>query len=177
MGRIANELEFAGNIRNAGRGGYENSGIRYALNFSSKTMCESLRILNVTTTKSLTMDKLPNIDKSLIRHFIRGYFDGDGCFCESNSSSFYNKINGDVKKYSYKSGTWSLIGTEPFLKLLENYLGFHCTYSNSKTKEMKYLSISGKTNLNKLYEFLYKDSNLYLTRKHNKFLDYLSSVA
>ena len=175
--QIANELEFTGNIRNAGKGGYENSGIRYALNFSSKIMCESLRILNVTTVKSLTMDKLPNIDKSLMRHFIRGYFDGDGCFCSSNNSSYYNKINGDVKKYSYKSGAWSLIGTEPFLKLLENYLDFHCTYSNSKTKEMKYLSISGKNNLNKLYEFLYEDSNLYLTRKHNKFLDYLSSVA
>lgn len=175
--KIADEIEFTGNIRNAGKGGYENSGIRYSLNFSSKHMCESLRKLNVTTVKSLTMNKLPNIDKSLMRHFIRGYFDGDGSFCSSHNSSYYNKTNGDSKKYSYKTGTWSLIGTELFLKSLERYLDFHCTYTNSKTEEMKYLSISGKSNLNKLYNFLYKDSDIYLTRKHNKFLDYLSSVA
>lgn len=182
--RIKTELKFTGNIRNAGKGGYENSGIRYVLNFSSKTLCDDLRKLNVETCKSMTMDKLPDIPKDLMRHFIRGYFDGDGCFSITNKISYYNNDNTNVhRKYVYENGsaTFSMIGTLPFLKLLEPYfneLGINCSFTNSKTKEMKYLTIRGRNNLKILYDYLYKDSDIFLTRKHDKFKNYvLSSVS
>ena len=39
-------------------------------------------------------DEYPVVDDSLMRHFIRGFFDGDGCVKKANSLTFeLNSIN------------------------------------------------------------------------------------
>lgn len=50
---------------------------QWRLNMFSKHMCDSLDKLGMHQNKSLILE-FPDIDKSLYRHFIRGYFDGDG---------------------------------------------------------------------------------------------------
>lgn len=54
---------------------------------SSKHLWNTLNYLGCTPNKSLTLS-FPKLsvfrDASLIRHFIRGYFDGDGCITCSN---------------------------------------------------------------------------------------------
>ncbi len=67
---MANALQFTGDIRRTKKGGFENSKEGYSLSFSSKIMATRLREIGLYPNKSLTMDKLPNIDKALIRHFI-----------------------------------------------------------------------------------------------------------
>ena len=46
--------------------------------FSGKKMVIDLIKLGVTPNKTFTL-KYPNIDEKLEKHFLRGYFDGDGC--------------------------------------------------------------------------------------------------
>lgn len=48
------------------------------VDITSAQLCQDLVNLGIGYRKSYEDLKLPNIDKSLIRHFIRGYFDGDG---------------------------------------------------------------------------------------------------
>ena len=38
---------------------------------------------NITPNKSLTYTLPTKIPKEMFKHFVRGYFDGDGCICES----------------------------------------------------------------------------------------------
>ena len=47
------------------------------LKISSKEFTDNLINLGITPNKSLIV-QMPNISQDLIRHFIRGYFDGDG---------------------------------------------------------------------------------------------------
>ena len=48
------------------------------LRFSSKEICQTLFLYGITPNKSLKL-KFPNIPETLVSHYIRGYFDGDGC--------------------------------------------------------------------------------------------------
>lgn len=62
---------------------------------SSRHLWETLNSYGCTPKKSLTL-KFPNEsifkDLSLIRHFIRGYFDGDGCISFGNKEHTYLTI-------------------------------------------------------------------------------------
>lgn len=99
--------------------------------------------------------KLPEnlIPESLMRHFIRGYFDGDGCktqcglqFC-INSKSFALQIANFFTPFKYK---------------LEEKQGKTCIYY--------VLNINGgKKLLQHVVKLFYQDSKYYLTRKYKKF--------
>lgn len=54
------------------------SGERFVFRIGSKLMYNDLLSLGVTPRKSLTI-LFPNIPLAFLSHFIRGYFDGDGC--------------------------------------------------------------------------------------------------
>lgn len=118
-----------------------------------KRFVENLEKLGITENKTFNIE-FPNIDKNLIRHFIRGYFDGDGCVTVSNKYIRYDFTSGNIL----------------FLEKLRDIL-----YENNiksyicKEKENTYrLRIGGMLNCDIFYNYLYKDSNIYLDRKFNK---------
>lgn len=113
---IAKEIEFTGTIRKTKKGGFKNSRSGYSLNFSSKIMADTLRKIGLYPNKSLTISELPNIQKRLMRHFIRGYFDGDGSILLSHNSSYYRNGN-VVKKYIYPTYNFNILGTENFFEI------------------------------------------------------------
>ena len=51
------------------------------LKVNSTKMCQDLMALNVTPRKSM-LCQMPSLEEHLEKHFIRGYFDGDGCLDE-----------------------------------------------------------------------------------------------
>ena len=78
-----------------------NGNTKKALRFSSKEMCNDMNHLGGIRGKSLILEFPKYLSKELIPHFIRGYFDGDGCVwdgkrknweirgcCESNALCF-----------------------------------------------------------------------------------------
>ena len=110
------------------------------------------------------------LDKSLYKHFIRGYFDGDGCL--SYTFAQRNNFFGN----SFLSVV-TITSTEDFCLYLSQYikgeLGINSTllcrhpenHNNNRT-----LQISGNKQVIRLMDWLYKDTKLYLKRKYEKLL-------
>jgi intein-encoded DNA endonuclease-like protein len=135
-------------------------------------MCRDLIKLGCVNNKSLIL-KFPNDDiipKHLIRHFIRGYFDGDGCvyYKEGEKIDSRNK-----KKYKYKRLMVSIVGTESFLNSLidifkQHNINFKFDYSSNCGKAFE-IRLYKKDELFDLYDFLYRDETICLNRKYDKF--------
>lgn len=104
---------------------------------------------------------------SLISHFIRGYFDGDGCI---SYSLMYRKNKTGSKPY-YSIG----FHISSSLAFCESLLDFCCKNLNiSRTKILKNSSIyrfcsSSIKTARLLYYFMYKEATVFLERKKQKF--------
>lgn len=137
--------------------------VRCRLSVYSKHFWNVLNCNGCTPNKSLTL-KFPKkelfADHSLIRHFIRGYFDGDGCISYSNKEHTMCSFN--------------LIGTSDFLENVKLYLNLDCSLyilHPEKQSITKYITLSHKKAF-KAIEQLYNDSSIYLERKYKRYLEY-----
>lgn len=125
------------------------------MNLSSKHMSETLESKGMIPNKSLVLS-FPNwLREDLKPHFIRGYFDGDGCV---NISKNANRIN------------FSIVSSKYFCDDMQKYLSKNgiIVYINNHggAKECtKVLRVSKKDTVKRLYELMYKDATLYLERK------------
>lgn len=172
---VAKCLEYDGDIRRTKKGGFENSKENYVLNFSSITMADHLRRLGLHPNKSLKLGELPEINRDFLRHFVRGYFDGDGSIILTRHTS-YHKMAGKIKKYEYPSYRFAMLSTKEFLINIANIMGIHhYKIRDTKTFEIKELSVSAKCEFMFIYKYLYDNANIYLKRKHNKWLDIMSA--
>lgn len=124
----------------------------------NKHLWNTLNNYGCTPKKSLIL-KFPNknIFKSedLLRHFIRGYFDGDGCIT-------YQKNTNSV------SGVCSVLGTSEFLDEFENILSFQKTITRCRDKRLTGNTISlsfKRAESIQLINYLYYNSSIYLDRK------------
>ncbi len=127
------------------------------LTIYSKQISKSLSRLGCHKAKTFDITFPDHLSTNLIHHFMRGYFDGDGCI----------SLSKDTYKFSL-NGT--RIFLEEFVKIL--HLNTNITspdYWNMDGKAHRWEK-SGRLNILKIYEFLYKDSTIYLERKRNKFL-------
>ena len=97
----------------------------------------------------------------LINHFIRGYFDGDGCVSHSTKES---------KSPHYVAG---FVGTFDVLskiqEILNNEAGLNKIKISNKGNAFQ-TQWSGRNNCIKFYEYIYKGATVWLDRKHDKFL-------
>lgn len=124
------------------------------LTINSKTISSDLVNLGCTQKKSFTLsfpyDKIP---ANLVRHFIRGYFDGDGCINISEQNDV--QIN--------------ITGNNMFIEQLQEILVKATSTSRTKLQLYK-KSCSvfwhGKNVCFKVLDYLYKDSNISLDRKN-----------
>lgn len=155
---------YTGNSFNSNK---ESKFARFA--FGTKEMISSLRSLGFVRDKTVNF-RIPEIDSSLYRHFIRGYMDGDG--------SFGKYLHND----GYYRSSMTICGTEEFLLGLMkifNSMGFSTSKKLKKrfnTENCCYeLALSGNDNVLKVLNYLYLDSNIYLDRKYENFLSMAKS--
>lgn len=130
-----------------------------SITFHNKDFVYRLIKLGCTQRKSLTITMpFGKFDNILMRHFIRGYFDDDGSL-------------GDYRKYNYTSLSIES-GSEIFLKELSDYIfkeiGVKCYIYSDKTCWK--LLVRKQIDVKLFLEYMYKDSNIYLERKYNKYL-------
>ena len=130
---------------------------------TNKHLWETLNSYGCTPRKSLTLE-FPKLeifkDKSLIRHFIRGYFDGDGCISHNDQEQEIPCIN--------------VLGTNEMLSTIQNYILMDNNpfyLNNPKNKTTLVISRSTSKAVMFMYALYYK-SNIYLDRKYQKFLQY-----
>lgn len=143
-----------------------NSQPQCVLELTSKILCNDLSELGCVPNKSLILT-FPNknqVPNKFIRHFIRGYFDGDG--------SLYFQQKSD---YAPTAGI-SIVSTKPFceycMRFIYNQTGIKFSLCNKKSKNNKTygLFINGARNSIKFLNWLYKDSSVWLQRKYNKYI-------
>lgn len=106
--------------------------------------------------KSLILKAPTTVPKELLHHFIRGYFDGDGCV------AFY------PDRYSY---TFSIIGTQDIL----NFIAYESKISSFDIRSFEHkncfeLKIYSKKEIGKFHNYIYKDKTIFLERKYQKSL-------
>lgn len=147
---------------------------KYAkLDIGCKEIVQDLINLGCIPNKSLklTFPTEQQVPKYLINHFIRGYFDGDGCISYSTGERKRPELKKQRSEgYTYKQYTFKLVGTKEFLegvvdalnlpknKLLQN--------NNKNNYDLKY---GGKPRVTNILNLLYENSNIYLKRKRDIF--------
>lgn len=140
---------------------------QYRLTVSSHIMSQALSKHGCVKDKSLIL-KFPILRDNLYSHFLRGYFDGDGSICKS--------VRNDGKKDNY---TVSLVSTYDFVvdaqKCIIDHLhipGGGITETSAKNSITSSLTICGKQQTKILMDWLYRDADLFLSRKHERYLSY-----
>ena len=123
---------------------------------------------NIVPNKTKIYD-LPNwlIDHPLVHHFMRGYFDGDGCLTSCGLS----------KNRTITQANFSIIGNYNFINKYQQIL-IQNNITNT-TKIIKYdniykLNYCGNNNIRKIFKFLFNNSNIWLDRKYNLFQKYVT---
>ena len=143
----------------------------FGVDITSAQICNSLVNLGYGYDKSRSDLHLPNIKSELIRHFIRGYFDGDGCI---TGWLAVEKGKSDRFRYSFDiCGKTSSLLTEIMKFFVNHNIKVNINYI--KRDDMYRLKTSSKKEIEKLFHLLYDDSNFYLSRKFNKFNYYVNT--
>jgi len=121
----------------------------------STSLVESIKKQGFHSRKTFTIEK-PDIEKKLIPHFIRGYFDGDGSFS-------FNPDNHSIK-------TQIVTASDEFKKFIIDELEDNDItiklYSQIK------LQIQNKMDNNKFYHYIYDEAKIYLKRKKEKYEEF-----
>lgn len=134
---------------------------QFGLVIDSRIMHTALLKLGCIPRKSLilTFPSETSVPKYLYQHFIRGYFDGDGCIYLSK----------DKKRVAFE-----LVGTRDFMTGIQTILIQSIGLSQTKLKQQNkiyYLVYGGRNECLKIRNYLYQDATVYLNRKYNKFFD------
>lgn len=150
----------------------KNSG-GYGIIIANKKIYNYLLNLDLTPNKSLTL-KFPStkiVPKKYINSFMLGYFDGDGSICKNKGHWVFQIISTkefclQYQKYMVDFLNWNDKGIRKEERTKENvwYYGIGGGYKLKKSKKR----------LNKIVKFLYKNCNIFLKRKFNKFQEMLN---
>lgn len=130
---------------------------RCRVSFKNEKMKKDLIKLGCTPKKSLTLTfpTEKQVSKELIPHFIRGYMDGDGCIvCTEKHKSI------------------EILGTNHILKGICYYTNIpigRIYKTNCKSDKIFRLVCNKTRDVLNFCNYIYKDSNIYLERKFNKY--------
>lgn len=130
---------------------------RSRLSVKNKKIKNDLIKLGCVPQKSLilTYPTYNQVPQPLMKHFIRGYFDGDGCLCVTD-----------------KTKCIDILGTYDFLYQLciESNLDTSKIYvSKSKSNKVYRIVLGSKLDLYTFSNYVYEGANVYLDRKYDKY--------
>lgn len=136
---------------------YKNAKTLYQFSIKDAQLHSDLIKWGCVPNKSLLLNKIPNIPRDYVSHFIRGYFDGDGSLHYLKSTNNYRI---------------SFVGTKDFLNDIQKELNTNVSLNNSGSGKAYTLQISGRKQVMRILNYMYKDSNESnrLNRKYSIFL-------
>jgi len=131
----------------------------------SKQMYIDLIDKGITPNKTYGTTIPNNIPNDMCSHFIRGLFDGDG--------GIYNRL----RKNKYLDSKIDISNNESTINWLYDAVDINCGIKGTKDKRKGVhcwrWSIYSRLNIINFANYIYKDSkDLYLERKHNRFIEY-----
>jgi hypothetical protein len=129
----------------------------YRLDFRCKSMKEDLVKLGCVPNKTWILSELPNIPEKFKKHFLRGYFDGDGCI------SFAN-----IRKDGTCLPAISIVSNQKMLKAICDFLEEPYRPTKKAGTEVCSIRWTG-TKAIRILNFIYENSTVYLERKYNRY--------
>ena len=146
--------------------GYNLTSVYSRLRISNPYIVDVLCYHGVVPHKSNILKPPSNLQSNLIRHFIRGYFDGNGCITISTKGKY---------------ASIEIISTPDMLDyIMQNLLEADCIdrlypYSKRKQHHIVMRTKFGKRqSIENTFHYFYDNCNHKLLRKYNKFLKYFS---
>lgn len=127
---------------------------------SSPRLIAGLMKHGVKPRKTLTHEWPVFLADALIPHYLRGYFDGDGCFSK-----------GSPKGNKKGSHCFDLCGSKPFLVECQRYLIEQCNLGKTKIREVRTihrLAYAGDLQVARIANLMYENATIYLPRKREK---------
>lgn len=139
--------------------------------FLSKDLADKGCVNNKTYILTFPNENILPLE--LQRHFIRGYFDGDGSL-----SCWIDNKNTGHKKFNL-----NFCGTSDIIRSISNIFAnkFNCypsivdRYPDRNNNNLQF-SIDGNRKINEILDWLYKDANIYMERKYNKYLELIEEI-
>jgi len=124
--------------------------------FTSQNIKKKLIDYGCTPKKSLTLI-FPEISGEYFWHFLRGYFDGDGCI--------------SIHKDNPKNKTVTIVGSDHFIVRLREILADKYAINSCYGARKNYstLSINKREHILKIREYFYSDAVIFMKRKRKKF--------
>jgi len=142
----------------------------YQIEIGSKKLVKSLILKGCIPRKSLTLSfpEKSILPADLQRHFIRGYFDGDGCISITRikkqprlTMAGTRDVTRNIKEVLIKEGMGNV------------RVDLH---ANKKAKnKLWYVTLSSKKNILPFYEYVYKDATVFMERKYKKFIEIIEA--
>jgi transposase len=139
---------------------------QYNLLWQSKYLSSLLNSYGMCQRKSLVLE-FPNwLNENLYPHFIRGYLDGDGCIC-------CLKDNTRIQV--------SMVGTKTFLEFIQRIccsidVKSYITHDKRANDVICQLSIVSNSSALAFLSWIYKDANLKIERKYNKYQQFINNI-
>ena len=139
---------------------FQNAKTLYQFSIKDKQLHQDLIKWGCIPQKSLLINKIPNIPRDYVSHFLRGYFDGDGSLHYLQSTNNYRI---------------SFIGTKDFLNDIQKELQTNVSLQSNIAGKAYVLQIAGRKQIERILNYLYNNSkeNNRLNRKYQKYLDCL----
>lgn len=160
--RIKNILNLDNVIQYDNRPGKES----VIVEFYSDIIANDLAKFKIIPRKTYETIGLPDVPEHLLRHFLRGLFDGDGIFSFKED---YNEASVGFCSYHYKT-------VEDFQKIIDRII--HKEQSNKIRKQNCWqCSWRGRRQVLNILAFLYDGTTIFLERKYEKYQKLLSTVA
>lgn len=161
---------------------------RAVFKVSSNKICEDLISKGCLQNKSRVGMIFPNLPSHLINHFIRGFFDGDGCIYVKEVKNKYKRVTTFNLKNSFTPKLQKRVilcsTAKNFLETCLFYLDKELRFEGkvqwkSKTRTLVnyYLSIEAKKDVEKIQAYFYNNATIFMKRKFNKFNMTISSQA
>lgn len=152
----------------------------WRLQLNSKKLSEDLKKQGCPQAKSkiLLFPTTTQVPEHLQRHFIRGYFDGDGCVWDGKRRVVMckdSKHKDGQRERVVHNVKFNITGTEHMMsgiqEVLVRELGFKCNKINTSKNigNCVQLEYSGRRQMKAFYEYLYQDATVYFHRKKRKF--------
>lgn len=141
------------------------------LSLYSKHLSDKLAEYGLNQAKTYTL-QLPKLSNELMSHFIRGYYDGDGCF------SVTKRRDRTENSLTFQ---FNITGMKDPLKEIQNHLVENVGVVDNGLKHRKStiaatIHYSGRLVCKRILDYLYKDATIYLQRKYNKYKEYCISA-
>jgi len=161
--RLKREIDYTGNVGTwIKKPPRQNQAV---LAIVSRKLSDDIAKQGCPQQKTELLDYPYHIDKSLQRHFLRGFFDGDG----SISRSKLHAVN------------FSIIAIEEvaigIAKYMSEILGKAVQVENAgkgrySINKLKFVRISNKKDIKAVLDNLYRDTDLYMQRKYDRYYNY-----